>query len=131
MHPINCNLSQSLKFIIGKVPNGTENVLELVHATEILNITTSHANVPAKSWRLVEGDVTGVPPCKVADLQFQSQFKMPRGKPVANVQLLLCIDDTGDERGVMDRDNDLLRVKRKAICCLSGKPVALCRTGDV
>ena len=31
----------------------------------------------------------------------------------------------------MDRDNDLLRVKRKAICCLSGKQVVLCRTGDV
>ena len=51
-------------------------------------------------------------PCEVADLQFQKQFKMLRGKPVANVQLLLCIDDTGDERGVMGRDNDLLRLKR-------------------
>ena len=31
----------------------------------------------------------------------------------------------------MDRDNDLLRVKRKAICCPSGKSVVVCRTGDV
>ena len=93
----------------------------MVHATETLNITTGHAHVPAKSWRLVEGDVTGVPPCKVADLQFQNQFKMLRSKPVANVQLLLCIDDTGDEHGVMDRDNDLLRLKRNVICCVSGR----------
>ena len=73
----------------------------------------------------------GGPPCKVADLQFQNQFKMLRSKPVANAQLLICIDDTGDERGVMETDNDLLRVKRKALCCLSGKPVVVCRTGDV
>ena len=31
----------------------------------------------------------------------------------------------------MDRDGDLVRLKRKAICCLSGKNVVLSRTGDL
>ena len=31
----------------------------------------------------------------------------------------------------MDRDGDLVRLSRKAICCLSGKPVVLTRTGEL
>ncbi len=56
---------------------------------------------------------------------------MLRGKPVSSMQVLLCIADSGDEHGAMDRDDDLVRLKRKAICCLSGKPVVLCRTGNL
>ena len=50
---------------------------------------------------------------------------------MANVQLLLCIDDSGEEHGVMDRDGDIVRLKRKAICCVSGKNAVLSRTGDL
>ena len=31
----------------------------------------------------------------------------------------------------MDRDGDLVRLKRKVICCLSGENVVLSRTGDL
>ena len=121
----------NMKFIIGRLPTGTKNILELVHASLTLDIATGNATFPTKSWRLVEGEVTGVPPCDISSLEFQKQFKILRGKPVANVQLLLCIADSGDEHGAMDRDGDVVRLKRKAICCLSGRPVVLCRSGNL
>ncbi len=94
-------------------------------------MTTGKASFPTKSARLVDGDVSGVPPTGIASLQVQNQFQMLRGKPVSTIQVLLCITDTGEEHGAMDRDGDLARLKRKASCCLSGKPVVLCRTGDL
>ena len=56
---------------------------------------------------------------------------MLRGKPVTNLQVLVSIADTGEERGALEKDGDLVRLKRNAICCLSGKPVILHRTGDL
>ena len=121
----------NMKFIIGKVPFGSRNVLELVHASPTLDVATGEATFPSKSWRLVEGDLTGVPPCDMGSIEYQNKFKILRGQPVANVQLLLCIVDSGDEHGVIDKDGDLVRLKRRAICALSGRNVIVSRTGDL
>ena len=121
----------NMKFIIGKIPAGTKNVLELVHASPTLGIATGHTTFPTNSWRLVEGDLTGVPPCDISSLEFHNKFKILRGKPVSNVQLLLCIVDSGEEHGVLDRDGDIVRLKRNAICCLSGENVVISRIGDL
>ena len=83
----------NMKFILGSTPAGTKNVLELVHASPTLNVTTGQAAFPAKSWRLVDGEITGIPPCAIASLEFQDQFKMLRDKPVSNLQVLVSSPD--------------------------------------
>ena len=42
----------------------------------------------------------------------------------------MAVTDTGDEVGVMQRDGDLVRVKRAASCCRSGQALFLHKTGD-
>ena len=44
---------------------------------------------------------------------------------------MLTIADTGEEHGAMQKDDTLVRVKRSAICCMSGARVVLHRTGDL
>ena len=121
----------NMKLIIGRIPISNKNVLERVHASPTMNTNRGQAAFPAKAWRLVDGDITGIPPCEIASLEFRDQFKMSRGKPVANLQVLLSIADTGEGRGASAKDGDLVRMKRKAICCLSGRPVVLLRSGDL
>ena len=52
-------------------------------------------------------------------------------RTVSTLQVLVSITDSGDEHGAMSRDGDLARLKRDAVCCLSGAPVVLHRTGDL
>ena len=121
----------NMRFTIGSLPNGTKNVLELVHVSPSLDVSTGIAKVPSHPWRLIEGDASGVPPCSINSLSAQQQFKMLRGKPVTNIQVLLCITDSGEEHGNLEQDDGLVRLKRKASCCISGNPVKICRTGDL
>ena len=44
---------------------------------------------------------------------------------------MATIADTGEEHGAMEKDDTLVRVKRAAICCMSGARVVLHRTGDL
>ncbi len=39
--------------------------------------------------------------------------------------------DTGDESGAMKHEGNLVRLKRHAVCCLSGTPAVLRRSGDL
>ena len=52
-------------------------------------------------------------------------------KPVTHLQAMVAIVDTGEEHGAMEKDDTLVRVKRAAICCMSGAHVVLHRTGDL
>ena len=107
-------------------------MLGRVHASPTLELTTGQAALPARSWRLVEGETTGIPPCSVASLEFQKQVKLLRGSPMASVQgLAPFIADVGDEYGSMQQDGGLARLTRQATCCLSGQPAVLPRTGDL
>ena len=118
-------------FVIGYVPNGNNNVLELVHATPMLVYPAGTAAFPVSGWRLVGGEISGVPPCGVDALQLDSGFNILHGRPVASVQVFVSIADTGDEEGALTRDKDLVRLKRAALCCMTGTPVTLVRTGEL
>ena len=89
------------------------------------------AAFPASGWRLVDGEISGVPPCNVDALQLDTGFKLLHGRPVASVQVFVSIADTGDEVGALSRDKDLVRLKRAAVCCLIGTQVILVRTGQL
>ena len=52
-------------------------------------------------------------------------------RPAANLQVLVCLVDTGEEIGALEKDGSLVRLTRKAVCCLSGKILCLHRTGDL
>ena len=65
------------------------------------------------------------------DVKLANDLKIVFDKPVNAIQLLVIICDAGGERGCMRRDNDLVRVTRKAMCALSGVNVALHRTGEL
>ena len=121
----------NMRFIIGATPNGGKNVLELVHATPTLVYPTAKAAFPVSGWRPVDGETSGVPPCGVDALQLDEGFKLLHGKPVASLQIFVAIADTGDEEGALTRDGDLVRLKRAAICCLTGTQVCLVRTGEL
>ena len=121
----------NMKFILGSPASGNKNVLELVHATPTLDFAQGLASFPSKYWRLIDGEVTGIPPCGIGALEFHNHFAMLHDKPVAKLQVLVAITDTGDERGALERGNSLVRLKRHAVCCLSGAPVVLHRTGDL
>ena len=125
--PLNC------KFTIGQYVQGGKNVLELVHAkhTVQLNPTTPLTYIPSTALKLVPSDLQGCPPCCMSDLKLQNELKMLFDKPVNAVQLLVVICDTGEERGCMRKDGELVRVTRKALCALSGVNVALHRTGEL
>ncbi len=121
----------NLRFIIGVTPAGDKNVLELVHALPTLNVATGAATFPSTGTRLVEQEISGVPPCEIRDLLEQNGFYTLHGRPVANLQVMLTITDSGDEHGAMERDGELVRLTRAALCCLSGLPVILHRSGDL
>ena len=121
----------NMRFVIGSLPNGNKHVLELVHATPTLVYPAGTAAFPVSGWRLVDGEISGVPPCGVDALQLEGGFKLLHGKPVASVQVFVSIADTGDEDGALSRDKDLVRLKRAALCCLTGTPVTLVRTGEL
>ena len=86
---------------------------------------------PVSGWRLVDGEMAGVPPCGVNALQLDEGFKLLHGKPVASLQIFVSIADTGDEEGALTRDGNLVRLKRAAICCLTGTSVCLICTGEL
>ena len=121
----------NMRLIIGATPNGGKNVLELVHATPTLVYPTAKAAFPVSGWRLVDGEISGVPPCGVDALQLDEGFKLLHGKPVASLQIFVAIADTGDEEGALTRDGNLVRLKRAAICCLTGTSVCLVRAGEL
>ena len=121
----------NMKFILGATADGSKNVLELVHAVPTLNLSTGMAAVPASVWRLIDSEMSGIPPCHIASLQNQSGFCLWRDRPVTSLQVMVTIADTGEEHGAMEKDDTLVRVKRAAICCMSGAHVVLHRTGDL
>ena len=55
------------------------------------------------------------------------------GQAVNSVQIFVALTDTGDEHGSIQQDEsgDLVRLKRQAVCCMSGAPVVLRRTGRI
>ena len=96
----------NMKFLIGMTPNGGKNVLELVHAVPTLDVSTGVGAFPTTGWRLIDGVMSGIPPCHIASLRMNDGFKTLHDKPAANVQVLVSIADTGDERGAVDKDGD-------------------------
>ena len=120
-----------MKFILGATADGSKNVLELVHAVPTLDLSTGMAAVPASVWRLIDSEMSGIPPCHIASLQNQSGFYLWHDKPVTNLQVMVTIADTGEEHGAMEKYDTLVRVKRAAICCMSGARAVLHRTGDL
>lgn len=121
----------NMKFILGATADGNKNVLELVHAVPTLDLSTGMAAVPASVWRFIDSEMSGIPPCHIASLQNRSGFYLWHDKPVTNLQVMVTIADTGEEHGAMQKDDTLVRVKRSAICCMSGARVVLHRTGDL
>ena len=125
--PYNC------KFIIGQYAQANKNVFELVHVkgTVESSPTSALTHFPSTMLKLVPNDVQGCPPCSLKDVKLANDLKVVSERPVTTIQLLVIICDTGEERGCMRRDNDLVRVTRKAMCALSGVNVALHRTGEL
>ena len=121
----------NIKFILGTTADGSKNVLELVHAIPTLDLTTGMAAVPSSVWRLIDSEMSGIPPCHVASLQLKSGFYLLHDKPVTNLQVMVTLADTGEEHGAMEKDDTLVRVRRAAICSMSGAPVVVHRTGDL
>ena len=125
--PYNC------KFIIGQYAQAGKNVLELVHVKETVELSPAAplTHFPSTMLKLVPNDIQGCPPCSMKDVKLENELKVVFGKPVNTIQLLVVISDTGEERGCMKRDGELVRVTRKALCALSGVNVALHRTGEL
>ena len=125
--PYNC------KFIIGQYAQGGKNVLELVHVKQTVELSPASplTHFPNTMLKLVPNDLQGCPPCCMKDVKLANELKVVFGKPVNTIQLLVIICDTGEERGCMMRDGELVRVTRKALCALSGVKVALHRTGEL
>ena len=125
--PFNC------KFIIGQYQQGGKNVLEVVHVKQTVQLhpTTPLTHFPSTTLKLVPNDLQGCPPCSMKDLTFANELNMLFDKPVNAIQLLVVICDSGEERGCMMRDGELVRVTRKALCALSGVNIALHRTGEL
>ena len=125
--PYNC------KFIIGQYVQGSKNVLELVDAKPTIEVTlgSTYAHFPSSMMKLVDSEIKGTPPCCMKDLKMENDLKILFDKPVNAIQVLVTITDSGEERGCMSRDGDLVRISRKAVCALSGTPVILHRTGEL
>ena len=71
------------------------------------------------------------PPCALASLILDGDQKLLFQKPVTTLQALVSITDTGDDHSAMSRDGDLVRLRRNALCCLSGSKIILHRTGHL
>ena len=125
--PYNC------KFIIGQYAQAGKNVLELVHIKQSVELspTSPLTHFPSTMLKLVPNDLQGCPPCSMKDVKLANELKVVFDKPVNTIQLLVTICDSGEERGCMIRDGELVRVTRKALCALSGVTVALHRTGEL
>ena len=121
----------NLKIIIAMTPDGDKNVLEIVHAVPTLNVQMGVASFPSVSWRLVATDIEGIPPCALASVMRDDMHNMLFDRPVKSVQVFISITDGGDGHGAMSRDGDLVRLRRSAVCCLSGAKVVLHRTGNL
>ena len=121
----------NLKLIITMTPDGDKNVLDIVHAVPTLNVSTGGAAFPCVSWRLVDTDIEGIPPCALDSVKRDDTHNMLFERPVKSVQVFISITDSGDEHGAMSRDGYLVRLRRSAVCCLSGAKVVLHRTGNL
>ena len=120
----------NLRFVIGKSQDGSKNVLELVAATNALDVSTAVApTFPASPLRIVQTEFRGIPPCAVNALKQEFGQTLLYGKPANTIQALLYIADTGEQNGSMQQDGDFVRLQRNAVCCLSGAPVLLHVTG--
>ena len=114
-----------MKLILGNPPSGNKNVIEVVHVAPTLNLNTRLAGIPSHSWRLTDGAARGIPACGLDSVTFGTPFATLHGSPVTRLQVLLAMNDTGDEHGALERDNDLVRLKRRAVCCISGVSMVL------
>ena len=121
----------NVKNIIAMTPDGDKNVLEIVHAEPTLNVNTGTGCFPSTSWRLVDTDIEGIPPCALDSVKRDDTHNMLFERPVKSVQVFISITDSGDAHGAMSRDGDLVRLRRSAVCCLSGAKVVLHRTGNL
>ena len=121
----------NLKIIIGMTPDGKKNVLEVVHAVPTVDVITGTASFPETAWRLVDTNINGIPPCALNSLQHVDGQKMLFERPVNAIQMLVSITDTGEEHDSMSKDEELVRLKRSGVCCLSGLKVVLHRTGHL
>ena len=125
--PFNC------KFIIAKNPQAGKNALEVVDVTMTVksSIDCTVANMPSTMMKLVESDIKGTPPCAIKDVTIEKDLKILYKRAINTVQLLVTITDSGEERGCMKKDEDLVRITRKGRCILSGEPLLLNRTGEL
>ena len=58
------------------------------------------AAFPVSGWRLVGGEISGVPPCGVDTLRSDGEFKLLHGKPISSLQVFFAIADAGDEEAL-------------------------------
>ena len=121
----------NLKIIIAMTPGGDKNLLEIVHAVPTLDVSTGTGCFPSDPWRVVDTDIAGIPPCALASVLRDGVHNMLYDRPVKSMQVFISIKDTGEEHGAMSQDGDLVRLKRSAVCCLSGVNVVLHRTGHL
>ena len=120
----------NFKFVLARTQDGTKNLLEIVHATASIDLAGGTAASPQALVKTVPATVPGVVPTAVDQIQWISSDSMKvAGVCPTIVQVFAQICDTGNENYAIAQEGNVARIKRKAVCCLSGIDIFLLRTG--
>ena len=101
-----------------------------MHATASIDPAGGTAASPQALVKTVPATVPGVVPTAVDQIQWISSESMKvAGVCPTIVQVFAPICDTGNENYAFAQESNVARIKRKAVCCLSGIDIFLLRTG--